>query len=429
MDATLDPKRNDLISLADKALERDLCDHCLGRLFAQRGSKLTDEIRGANLRAAVNLVRALEDRQPPIHSRCWLCDEVFEDLERFATVARKKLEEVEFSTFLLGTKVDPAILEREERIWSEIGGEESEPIKAELNREIGKVLESMTGWEVEFSSPDVVAIVDTRFGHVTLDITPVFIYGRYRKLSREIPQTKWPCKKCRGKGCDRCNGTGKMYQTSVQELIGDPILEELVGREHLFHGMGREDVDARMLGTGRPFVLEVRDPVRRTLDLESMRERIIEGAEGRVEALDLRLSSRKEVKRVKLASPDKSYLATVRLNGKVDKEKLNEVVRSFKGTAIVQQTPLRVTHRRADKARERRIHDASVESFDGEMMELALTTESGTYIKEFVHGDQGRTRPNLSTALGIQCEVISLDVTAIADDVNEEYKWSKHREE
>ena len=420
---------NDLVAKADEALRRDLCDHCLGRLFALRGTGLTDETRGANLRAAVAFVRTLEDREPPVHDRCWLCDEIFENLERFALAAKKKLEEVEFSNYLLGTKVDPAIAEREERIWSEIGGEEAEPIKAELNREIGKVLSNMTGWEVEFSSPDVVSIVDTRFCHVILDISPVFIYGRYRKLSREIPQTRWPCKKCGGKGCERCGGTGKMYQTSVQELIGDTVLQELEGKEHLFHGMGREDIDARMLGTGRPFVLEVRDPRRRSLDLSSLGERINREAEGRVEVLGIRLSSREEVRRVKLATPDKSYLVTVGLNGKVDKEKLNEVVCSFKGTAIIQQTPLRVTHRRADRARERRIIDASIESFDGERMCLALTTESGTYVKEFVHGDQGRTQPNLSQALGIQCDAISLDVTAIADDANEEYTWSKHREE
>ncbi|NYT11188.1 MAG: tRNA pseudouridine(54/55) synthase Pus10 [Methanomassiliicoccales archaeon] len=412
---------NDLISKAEAALQRDLCDHCLGRLFALRSTGLTNEIRGRNLRSAVALIRSIRDDEPPIHMECWLCEDIFDNVDRYAKSAAKKLLEVEFSNYLIGTRIDPAIVEREERLWSELGGDEAEPIKAELNREIGKVVGPLTGKEVEFSSPDVVAIVDTRFNHVVLDVTPIFLYGRYRKLSREIPQTKWPCKKCRGKGCEKCNFTGKMYQTSVQEIIGDPVLEEVEGDEHLFHGMGREDIDALMLGTGRPFVLEVRGPKKRTLDLESLYDRINLEAKGRVEVLGLRTSSREEVRRVKLVSPDKSYRVTIRLNGKVDKEKLNEVVRSLKGTAIIQQTPLRVTHRRADKARERRIKDAFVESFDGEMMSLVLTTESGTYVKEFVHGDQGRTRPNLSQELGIACEVISLDVIAIADDANEVY--------
>jgi tRNA pseudouridine synthase 10 len=411
---------NDLVGKADAALHRDLCDHCLGRLFALRSTGLTNEIRGRNLRSAVALIRSMRDDEAPFHVKCWLCEDVFDNVDRYAQSAAKKLSEVEFSNYLIGTRIDPAIVEREERLWSELGGEEAEPIKAELNREIGKVVGPLTGKEAEFSSPDVVAIVDTRFSHVVLDVAPIFLYGRYLKLSREIPQTKWPCKKCRGKGCEKCDFTGKMYQTSVQEIIGDLVLEQVEGDEHLFHGMGREDIDALMLGTGRPFVLEVRGPKKRTLDLKSLNDEINLEAKGRVEVLGLRASSREEVRRVKLATPDKSYRVTIRLNGKVDKEKLNDVVRSFKGSAIIQQTPLRVTHRRADKARERSIRDAFVESFDGEMMSLVLTAESGTYVKEFVHGDQGRTHPNLSQELGITCEVISLDVIAIADDANEE---------
>jgi len=411
---------SELVRRADEALHRDLCDHCLGRLFAQVGTGFTNEGRGRSLRTAVNLIRAIEGREPPYHNRCWLCDEVFENIGRYAQSVTGKLADLEFHSFLVGTRVDPAILEREERIWSELGDELAEPIKAELNREIGKVVERLIAKEVEFSTPDVVAIVDTRFSHVVLDISPLFIYGRYRKTSREIPQTRWPCKRCQGKGCQRCDFTGKMYPTSVQELIGDIVLEEVGGEDHFFHGMGREDIDALMLGNGRPFVLEVRSPMRRGIDLDDLALRINASARGRVEVLDLRPSSRGEVRKIKMAAPSKEYRVEVRLNGKVDKEKLNDVVRSLKNALITQQTPLRVAHRRADKARKRRIIDAHVESFDGERMSLVLRTESGTYVKEFVHGDQGRTRPNLSEALEIPCEVISLDVIAIADDDKEE---------
>ena len=115
-------------------------------------------------------------------------------------------------------------------------------IKAELN---GDRPSGARRGKVDFTSPDVVALVDTRFGNVELNIAPLFIYGRYRKHSREIPQTRWPCRMCRGKGCKRCGGIGKMYQTSVQELIGDPLVRQFEGKDHFFHGMGREDIDAR----------------------------------------------------------------------------------------------------------------------------------------------------------------------------------------
>lgn len=43
---------------------------------------------------------------------------------------------------------------------------------------------------------------------------------------------------------------------------------------------------------------------------------------------------------------------------------------------------------------------------------LNLITEAGTYIKEFVHGDFGRTQPNMSALLGnVPVDVLALDVT------------------
>jgi tRNA pseudouridine synthase 10 len=225
---------------------------------------------------------------------------------------------------------------------------------------------------------------------------------------------------CRGKGCERCNFTGKMYQTSVQEIVGDPIQAAAEGSDHFFHGMGREDIDARMLGNGRPFVIEIREPKKRNLDLGSLENLINESGKERIEVIGLRTSSRDEVRKIKAASPNKTYRVVVTLHGKVDKAKLNEVLQSFKRTRITQQTPVRVSHRRADMAREREIVDLRLEEIGEGSFTLVLRTEAGTYVKEFVHGDNGRTRPNLSEALGTQCEVRSLDVIEVNDGTSEE---------
>ncbi len=382
---------------------------------------LTNAWRGKALRQAVNLYRCMEgEGPPPVHQECWVCGDIFDQLERFASSAIHALSPLEFNNYLIGTRIDPVIQSNEERLWDEVGGEQAEPIKGELNREIGKIVGEEMGKEVEFESPEVVAIVDTRFAHVVLDISPLFIYGRYRKLSREIPQSTWPCNRCRGKGCERCDHTGKMYQTSVQELIGDLAMDVTQGEEHLFHGMGREDVDALMLGTGRPFVLEIRNPKRRFIDLEKLEKKVNERASGKAEFLGLRMSSRDEVREVKMANPSKVYRVEVGLEGKIDKEKLNEVVRSLKGTIIVQHTPTRVAHRRADKARRRKIIDIWVDEICADGIVLYMEAEAGTYVKEFIHGDNERTRPNLSEALGVKCEVSSLDVIGVTYDDNEE---------
>lgn len=42
---------------------------------------------------------------------------------------------------------------------------------------------------------------------------------------------------------------------------------------------------------------------------------------------------------------------------------------------------------------------------------LELNTQAGTYIKEFVHGDFGRTQPSLGDLLGsVNVDILALDV-------------------
>jgi len=46
-----------------------------------------------------------------------------------------------------------------------------------------------------------------------------------------------------------------------------------------------------------------------------------------------------------------------------------------------------------------------------QVFRLSLTTQAGTYVKEFVHGDFGRTTPNLREILNIpDLDIIALDV-------------------
>lgn len=44
---------------------------------------------------------------------------------------------------------------------------------------------------------------------------------------------------------------------------------------------------------------------------------------------------------------------------------------------------------------------------------LDVKTQAGTYVKEFVHGDFGRTRPSLCDLLNAEVDIVALDVTSI----------------
>lgn len=49
----------------------------------------------------------------------------------------------------------------------------------------------------------------------------------------------------------------KLYPTSIQEEIANDILPHFKCNNYKFSTGGREDIDVRMLGNGRPFVLEI----------------------------------------------------------------------------------------------------------------------------------------------------------------------------
>ena len=387
-----------------------ICDRCLGRMFGKLSSGMTNDIRGSMIRDAL----VENGKDVPAPDMCPLCDDVFDSLDIFAESVAEKVNEVESNNFLVGSSVDPDVMKKEKEIWERHGLDNYESIKTELNREIGKAALPMIHRPVEFKNPQCVACIDVRFADVSLDLSPIFIKGRYNKLSREIPQTIWPCRVCHGKGCPRCGNTGKMYQTSVQEIIGDIALEMCQGNEHFFHGMGREDIDALCLGEGRPFVLEISQPKRRDIDLDEleMKANMSELAQYH----GLQFTERAEVQRTKTATPSKTYRVSVKAEGKVNKERVVEVALSFKNVHLNQRTPKRVEHRRADLIRDREILWVEAEVTGEDTFNLTLETESGTYVKEFVSGDDGRCEPSFSQALGVQCRVETLDVIAINNE-------------
>lgn len=403
----------DIIDIAEKALEKELCDHCLGRLFAQLGHGLTNKERGRAVRVFYSMAKTGEEKVevPESSDVCLVCDNIFEELDHFASLIAEGFEDFEFDTFLVGTRIDPEIEENEELLWAELNVTTSEPIKSELNREIGKKVFDKVEADVDLERPDLKGILDTRFDTVDIEVAPLFVYGRYRKLNREIPQTKWICKECWGKGCDHCDGKGKMYETSVEEIIGEPLKEMAFGEDFTLHGMGREDIDAKMVGNGRPFVMEIKNPIKRDIDFEELQNEIED--DDRVEVESLSFTDRDKIVEIKEAAADKTYKVKVEHSSKVDRAKYKKALHSLKGTKISQRTPHRVSHRRSDKTRIRELKDIYLENLEDEISEIVMRCESGMYVKEMVHGDDGRTEPNLTEKLGVGCDVLELDVIKV----------------
>jgi tRNA pseudouridine synthase 10 len=188
-------------------------------------------------------------------------------------------------------------------------------------------------------------------------------------------------------------------------------LEAAEGEKTSFHASGREDIDARMLGTGRPFVIEISKPKKRFLDLKKLEVAVNTNAEGKVEVSSFRFTNKDVVRRLKKGeSAQKEYRVLIEFENAVSEKDLHLLEEKLSGTSIKQQTPLRVLHRRADLTRERYIYEVKVKKVSLKRAEMKIRCQGGLYVKELVSGDEGRTVPNVSELLGNRAKPLKLDV-------------------
>ena len=247
----------------------------------------------------------------------------------------------------------------------------------------------------------------------------VWLESRYRKLRRGLPQTVFFCPRCKGdrrrrRDCPQCEGFGKLTKESVQELIGRRLVPAMAAKTGRFHGAGREDIDVLMLGRGRPFVFEVVGARNPDVDLEALRRDIVVRAEGAIELEPFVRVARSRVAYWKETHFDKRYRAEVTV-AQTPPPAAIAAAAAFTG-AVLQQTPQRVAHRRADLERKRELRVLDIVPAGAGELVVRMQCQHGTYVKEWISGDEGRTTPSLASLLGVACQCKQLDVEEILTD-------------
>ena len=118
----------------------------------------------------------------------------------------------------------------------------------------------------------------------------------------------------------------------------------------------------------------------------------------------------------------KTYNALCVINKEFSIDWVKEKLEAIKDLELAQLTPIRVLHRRPDAKRMRTVYYMKVETPEmtttlppnnannHHLFLLKLATQAGTYVKEFVHGDFGRTEPNVAQILGCDVDILALDV-------------------
>ena len=145
--------------------------------------------------------------------------------------------------------------------------------------------------------------------------------------------------------------------------------------------------------------------------LEGLRRQIHATCDGAIELAPFTEVSRERVVYWKETRFAKIYRAQVRLSEPVEPELLGDF-KEWRGT-VVQRTPKRVSKHRADMERKQEVEVLELRGLDLERLELRTRCAHGTYVKEWISGDEGRTQPSLGSLLGVACACETLDVEEI----------------
>ena len=412
---------------------RPLCDRCLGRFFAKLGYGWSNKERGAALKKLIvmsyheriregdegalrefegiagnigshasNLYKLLFNRELEA-KQCSFCSGVLEGfLEEAVMKGYKILSLYNVSRFVVGVRVSRDLLELEEAIALQHNLRYWESVRNEIKREVGKAIEARYGLKVDFENPEAMLVIGFPDLSMEVTIASLIIKGRYWKTGRMISQAYWP------------TIGGARYYSIEQALYS--ILDVLGAESVVLHASGREDVDARMLGSGRPVLIEVKAPRVRRPDLRLLEKVVSESSKGLILLKLEGFAKRSMVKVYKedVAVKSKVYRVLVAVNGGVREDTL-KLLELLNGIMVTQRTPRRVLHRRKDITRTRKLYQVKCRVIGGPLIECLIRASGGLYIKELVNGDDGRTKPSFTEILGRRAECLELDVLHVEE--------------
>jgi tRNA pseudouridine synthase 10 len=379
----------EITSLTLKIFEMgDVCDACLGRQFARVIRAADNSERGMKIRA---MIAKEGHAQPAGHkdATCPLCENTIAGIAASASNIVKKIKPAGFSTFMIGVRMSDSLVMKEEALWGKTCIKYCEPLKIEIARELGKIIAQKTGKKQDNEHPDIIITFDVHKMAAEIFYNPLFIYGEYKKLARGLPQT-----------------SSRQFKDSVEDIIARPLMKASLATSHVLHAQGREDRDARCLAW-RPFIVEMKQPLKRSLLLRSVESAINKSS--KIKVARLRLSTRKKVAELKAQNPFKVYRVVVDFEEPVEKpERLKGIV-----GAIKQRTPNRILGAKPDKTKHKKVKSIKWKRINTKRYQFDITAESGLYLQELITGDGGRTKPSISQVLENQAHMKEFDLIGI----------------
>jgi len=372
----------DKIILQSKSIlkECDLCDNCLGRFFINSthlssGKRLGNKIRNSTNSRAV--------------TKCYICKNLFSNAVLYVKMMQNASMRYEFSTFTVGAILKQSIIERDDKLRSKFHLHGVDGIKTAVTRELGKKFARKTRTRIDHLLPDIIFTINFRTEQCDVKTKPIFLYGRYIKNKRGLPQKEESCQDCKGKGCIFCNNHGIVSFDSVEGKISQFLYEKFETNQVKFTWIGGEDKTSLVMGNGRPFFAKLLSPKKRNVRLakKSNLDKIMIHALRKIDHIP-------NGSKIKMLVSAKNNISSNRL------KKLKQLV----------TVPIEITDSN-NKQHKKTIHKVNYKKNSLQSFTVEIEADGGIPIKRFVDGFN--IIPNISSLLGTQCSCEKFDINQI----------------
>lgn len=350
-----------------------LCDCCLGRLFSKKLNLSSNRLLGKKLK---------QNKSSP--KKCYICKNLFDNLSSYMKLMLESCAGYGFSSFVIGAKIKPSIVDRDDIIRSKFQLRGIDSVKTDLTHELSKQFAKKTKKTFEYLNPDLTLTLDFKEGTCQVRSKEISLQGRYVKSKRGFSQKQKPCENCSGKGCRVCNYHGIAAYDSVEGQISKFLFDKFGGSKAKFTWIGGEDKSSLVFGSGRPFFVRLQNPRKRKVKLPKT---------FKTNFLDIQ--NCKVIPNIPKKSLEfKSLIEiTISSENKIQSSHLKKLKNTLKNPAVIYEN----SGRRSEK----KIFNSKYKKISENKFTLTIDVEGGFPVKRFVIGDN--IVPGVSQILQDNC--------------------------
>jgi len=363
---TLQKKSNQLETSITK--EYDLCDFCLGRLFSKKYNSSSYKLLGKKIRKKYQIRR----RKIRGNRVCYICKNTFNKIDSYLELLISKSSNYQFNTFVLGTIIKPSLSERDDLIKSKYKIRAVESIKTSITKEISKKFSRKTKSDLVNLDPDLTLTVNLKTQGCDLRTKPIYLYCRYTKKKRGLPQKEKITSEFFSK-----EHYISHKSISVESKISQFLYEKFFTNKIKINWIGGEDKSSLVLGKGRPIFVKIVNPLKRNIRFPK-----------KVKLGEIVLSNLKIIKEYPNGS--KPFKSSILLNIETKDQINSEYIKKIKN---IKNKPINIFEKNG-KTNKKFIYRINYKKIGLNSFIITMLVDGGFPIKRFVEGRD--VSPNIS---------------------------------